>query len=149
MNGAALHLTERVLPKVPIRQFVCSLPWQLRTLLGYDRVLVHVVHAELGQRAEQQVLASCYQAASAGLELMGERAGQPSLRLMHPGAARVTARSPALCAEVRGVNVHATAAIDGRDRPRLLRLCRYIARPALAQERFEQLPESRLRLCCA
>jgi hypothetical protein len=43
------------------------------------------------------------------------------------------AHSPALCAEVRGVHVHATAAIDGRDRPRLLRLCRYIARPPLAQ----------------
>ena len=43
MNDAALHLTERVLPKVPIRQFVCSLPWQLRTLLGYDRVLCAAV----------------------------------------------------------------------------------------------------------
>jgi hypothetical protein len=39
MYDAALHLTERVLPKVPIRQYVCSLPWQLRTLVGYDRVL--------------------------------------------------------------------------------------------------------------
>ena len=43
MNDAALHLTERVLPKVPIRQFVCSLPWQLRTLLGYDRALCAAV----------------------------------------------------------------------------------------------------------
>jgi Transposase zinc-binding domain/Putative transposase len=39
MNDAALHLTARVIPEVPIRQWVCSLPWQLRALLGYDRVL--------------------------------------------------------------------------------------------------------------
>jgi hypothetical protein len=41
--NAALHLTERVLPSVPIRQWVCSLPWGLRTLLGYDRVLCGAV----------------------------------------------------------------------------------------------------------
>ena len=35
-------------------------------------------------------------------------------------------------------------AFDGRDRPRLLRLCRYIARPPLAQERLTQLPDGRL-----
>lgn len=48
----------------------------------------------------QPALGSCYQAASAGLELMGERAGKPSLRLMHLGAARVAAPS-ALCSFVR------------------------------------------------
>jgi hypothetical protein len=74
--------------------------------------------AEAVQRlfAEQPVLGSCYQAASAGLALMGERAGQPSLRWMHPGAARAAARSPALCAEVRGANVHATAAVSDLER---------------------------------
>jgi hypothetical protein len=39
MSDAAVHLTERVLPEVPIRQWVCSLPWGLRALLGYDREL--------------------------------------------------------------------------------------------------------------
>jgi hypothetical protein len=84
--------------------------------------------------AEQPVLGSCYQAAAAGLELMGQRAGQPRLRLVGEPAANAATSSAALCAEVRGVNVHANVAISGRDRPRLLRLCRYIARPPLAQQ---------------
>jgi hypothetical protein len=42
------------------------------------------------------------------------------------------------------VNVHAGTAIDGRDRKRLQRLCRYIARPAISQERLTLLPDGRL-----
>ncbi len=47
-------------------------------------------------------------------------------------------------ADVGGVNVHSGAAIDGRDRKRLERLCRYIARPPLAQERLEEHGDGRL-----
>jgi hypothetical protein len=43
MSDAALHLVERGFPEVPIRQWVCSLPWLLRTLLGYDRQLCSAV----------------------------------------------------------------------------------------------------------
>jgi hypothetical protein len=39
MNDVAVHLEEAVLPAVPMRQWVCSLPWKLRYLLGYDREL--------------------------------------------------------------------------------------------------------------
>ena len=35
----ALHLVERVIPEVPVRQWVCSLPFRLRYLCGYDRKL--------------------------------------------------------------------------------------------------------------
>jgi hypothetical protein len=94
--------------------------------------------------AEQQVLLSCYQAAAAALELLGARAGQPTLRLVHPPLAQ-SSRGSELCADFRGVNVHAMVAFDGRDRPRLLRLCRYIARPPLAKVRLTQLPDGRLQ----
>jgi hypothetical protein len=47
---------------------------------------------------------------------------------------------------VRGVNVHAVQWVDGRDRARLERLCRYITRPPLANERLERLPDGRVRL---
>jgi len=57
---------------------------------------------------------------------------------------RETTPSEAL-AEVGGVNVHAKVVIDGRDRPRLERLCRYIARPPLAQDRLELHHDGRLR----
>ena len=33
----AAHMVDEVFPAVPIRQWVCSLPWPLRTPLGYDR----------------------------------------------------------------------------------------------------------------
>jgi hypothetical protein len=35
----AAHLVDEVLPKVAIRQWVCSLPWRLRVPLAYDRAL--------------------------------------------------------------------------------------------------------------
>ncbi|KIG11529.1 Transposon-like protein [Enhygromyxa salina] len=58
---------------------------------------------------------------------------------MHP-VCEVPAPGESL-AEVGGVNVHAGPAIDGRDRRRLERLCRYVARPPVAQERLELTPE--------
>jgi hypothetical protein len=49
-------------------------------------------------------------------------------------------------AEHRGVNVHAKQSVDGRDRRQLERLCRYITRPPVAQDRLERLPDGRLEL---
>ena len=39
MADTAVHLEQRILPRVPIRHWICSLPWGLRSLLGYDRKL--------------------------------------------------------------------------------------------------------------
>ena len=39
MSDSAAHLVDGVLPKVPVRQWVCSLPWGLRYAMGYDREL--------------------------------------------------------------------------------------------------------------
>ena len=39
MADIAVHLEEQVLPPVFIRRWICSLPWGLRALLGYDRQL--------------------------------------------------------------------------------------------------------------
>jgi hypothetical protein len=38
MADAAAHLVEEVLPEVPIRQWVCTLPWAVRKAAGYKRV---------------------------------------------------------------------------------------------------------------
>ena len=46
---------------------------------------------------------------------------QPTLRLVEHGQSAARGGS---AGEVRGVNVHAGTAIDGRDRKRLERLCR-------------------------
>jgi len=41
--------------------------------------------------------------------------------------------------------VHARVAIPARDRPRLERLCRYVCRPPIAQDRLEEQPGGKLR----
>lgn len=247
MTDTAVHLCEHVLPEVPIRQWVCSLPWRLRFLCGYDRTLctevltafvaelrrslrarakrelglasveqahtgvvtfvqrfdsglrlnVHlhsfaldgvyvregddgplVFHAlpapspdevaELARRVavrvakllerlgrsldpemdapadslelEHPALASCYGAACRGIDLLGARAGEPTLRIVEPLAGRPN--EPV--ARVAGFNVHAGLVVDGRDRKRLERVCRYAGRPPIAQERLERLADGRL-----
>jgi hypothetical protein len=40
MGDTGVWLTEHVLPTVQIRQWVCSLPWGLRAIVGYDRELL-------------------------------------------------------------------------------------------------------------
>lgn len=39
MNDVAAFLVDHVLPQQPLRQWVCTLPWELRYLAGYDREL--------------------------------------------------------------------------------------------------------------
>ncbi len=99
-------------------------------------------HDETDRLAEDHpALAACYGAAAQGVSLFGARAGQPTLRLVEPLVERD--REPV--AEVMGFNVHAAVAIHGRDRKRVERLCRYLGRPPIAQERLTELPDRRLR----
>src|SRR5881296_3344730 len=59
MADTAAHLVDRVLPKVPVRQWVLSLPFALRYRLAYDarlvrdvlHIFVQVVSASLRRRA--------------------------------------------------------------------------------------------------
>ena len=39
MADLAVHLEQSVLPAVPIRHWICSFPWGLRALAGYERAL--------------------------------------------------------------------------------------------------------------
>jgi hypothetical protein len=232
MVDTAVHLEANVLPEVNVRHWVCSLPWGIRALLGYDKRLCaatlaafvkecfrslkrrakaclglsSVRHALTGAVAaiqrtdsslrlnvhfhvlvldgvyvrdattrtldfhplptpttaevadvalrtaqrldkllraqgrtllrdeysdpeppalqlEHPALAACYDAASRGLAVSGDREVQPSLRLVQ-GAVTTPAASlqetPA--AEVFGVNLYAKQVVDGRDRRQLERL---------------------------
>jgi hypothetical protein len=246
MNDVAYHLVDRVLPRVGIRQWVCTLPFGLRALCGYDRELCTEVlgafvgtvmevqrrrakfHLGLGSLSEAHpgavtfvqrfdsalrlnvhahllcpdgvyvegeggleyrelpeptpddvqwvaeqtwvrigratealgrslkgfeedscpeptVLGSCCAASAQGLTLFGDRAGQPALRLMP--VPRVHPREPdPLSAEVGGVNVHAQVFVEGHDRDRLERLCRYLGRPAISEDRLSVLEDGRIRV---
>ena len=50
---------------------------------------------------------------------------------------RDAAVTQSLCADEQGFSLHAAVRCDARERPRLEQLCRYITRPALANERVQ------------
>jgi Putative transposase/Transposase zinc-binding domain len=240
MTDTATHLVDRVLPEESIRHWICSLPWQLRVLLGYNSELcsevleafvtelsssyrwrakklfglARVSDAQTGavaaiQRSDSALrlnvhfhvlaLDGVYMPDSEGhLEFRAmpkptqsqiadvakrtadrvekllrdrgllseneanlestEPPDQPGLFACYELASQNpfrTAGGPSLravpdpnepVAEVRGINIHAKQLVDGRDRKQLERLCRYITRPPLAQERLTELPDGRYRL---
>ena len=52
--------------------------------------------------------------------------------------------TPPRCVRHGGMSLHADVAVPARDRARLERLCRYMARPPIATERLEAVPNGRL-----
>ena len=240
MADVAAHLVEEVLPPVPIRQWVCTIPWATRTAVAFDRRLCadvlgafsssllrllrwrakrafglgsvddarvgaitfvqrsdsalrvdphfHTLAADgawvadargdlrffpLGEPSQEDlaqlaawthaklvrvlerhdrldelagdlpVLASCYGASAADRQLLGSAPGERTQKLFGP-VALPKPGAPALVAECGGVNIHAGTAIDGRDRRRLERLCRYMGRPPICEERLERLEDGRV-----
>jgi hypothetical protein len=95
--------------------------------------------------AEQPLLAQLYGASVASRIATGRRAGQRVLRL---GDCIDPEELPAFegerCASASGVSLHANVAVPARDRQRLERLCRYVARPPVATERLSRLEDGRL-----
>ena len=61
MSDTAAHLVERVLPQVPTRQWVLSLPFRLRYRMAYDselmadilNLLVRAIFSELRRRVRE------------------------------------------------------------------------------------------------
>ncbi|MCP4308375.1 MAG: transposase, partial [bacterium] len=245
MADTAAHLVDCVLPEVPIRQWVLTLPYALRFRCAYDaaltsevlRAFLRALFAALRQRAKRQwgiprsqcgsvtfvqrfgsalnlnlhfhtlaldgvytrdesnttrflplpppspdevarVLAGTARRIT---RLVALRAGddddalardEPLLAVlaaaslrsrvaMGPGAGgrwrrlrdRIEPDSdehdPEASSQVprhRGMSLHAIVAVPARDRRRLERLCRYVARPPLAHDRLEGRPEGRLAL---
>jgi hypothetical protein len=72
----------------------------------------------------EPALFACYKLASRA----------PKTRVVDRGRMRPYER----IAVVLGFNVHASASIDGRDRKRIERVCRYLVRPPIATERLTQ-----------
>ena len=251
MADTAAHLVDRVLPHVPVRQWVLSLPFALRYRMAYDsrltaavlNVFIRALFGEYRRRGRQLLglvssqcgavtfvqrfgdalnanvhfhciaLDGIYAAAAvherdraqtefhalpapeddevlrlaslvsrrvaALLERrgIGEQADAPEadpLSEAEPGMAALLANSvrrriaigpnqghgmirfgdeidvdtrafeSPRCAMVSGFSVHANLSIDGRDRDRIERLCRYAARPAVSTERLTELPDGRL-----
>ena len=68
---------------------------------------------------------------------LGPRAGQKVLSV-RTAAGREEKPSKALCADAHGFSLHAAVRLASHQRKELERLCRYITRPALANERLSR-----------
>ena len=83
---------------------------------------------------EEPVLAALTAASVRGITATGARAGQRLRRVLKDAATGV--RTAPLCFASRGFSLHAATRIAGPDRRGLERLCRYVARLALAGGRL-------------
>jgi hypothetical protein len=111
-------------------------------VLAHGRTLDGVGDEPAELTHDQPVLASCYAASASDVQLIGDAAGQRTLKLVQPvRAVRPEARA---LADFGGVNIHAEVAIDGRDRQRLEHVLRYMARPPLALDRLALRDDGRV-----
>ncbi len=75
MAETAAKLVDRVLPEVPVRQWVLSMPWRLRYLLASDpalcaavrRSFLRAVFAFYSSRLEREGLSNIYSVISPGV----------------------------------------------------------------------------------
>jgi hypothetical protein len=90
------------------------------------------------------LLAACYAASVQGTVAMGPQAGHYVGRLGGELAALPDSMPPpASCGRAEGYSLHAGVRVAAGDRPRLEKLCRYVARPALALDRLQELADGR------
>jgi hypothetical protein len=247
MAEFAAHLVDRVLPEVPIRQWVLTLPYPLRYRCAYDarltsevlRAFVRALFAELRRRARQHwemrapqcgavsfiqrfgsalnlnlhfhtlaldgvytddggpdtaprflplpppdgdavarvlagtarrlqrivakraaededalardepLLAVLAAASLRARSASGPNAGERWRRLgdrVEPATWNDDPEAAPRIPQHGGLSLHAAVAVPARDRRRLERLCRYVARPPLANERLEEHPDGGLTL---
>ncbi len=244
MADTAAHLVDCVLPEVPIRQWVLTLPYPLRYRCAYDatlttqvlRAFIRALFAGLRRRARDQwhtargqcgavtflqrfgsalnlnvhfhtlaldgvyprddgtatrflplpppsteevtrvlagtarriarllaeraedddalardepLLATLAAASLRARIATGPHAGQRWRRLgdcVEPEDAEADPDASPRVPEHAGMSLHADVAVPARDRRRLERLCRYVARPPLAHDRLEARPDGRLAL---
>ncbi len=91
---------------------------------------------------EESQLLKCYAASAKLRHAFGPRAGEP-LELDVGDVPTSFSGSTSLCVSHSGFNLHAGTVIEAYDRDRLERLCRYIQRPVIAQDRLTELDDGR------
>jgi hypothetical protein len=157
MSQAAANLMDHVIPQVPVRQWVLSLPIPLRLvkLLTRRGVLLEddgqSTPAEPDTEDEEAHTLRPLQAGAVTYRIaFGPRAGRKVLTLRGAMPREAAARQR-LCADIDGFSLHAAVRVEAHDRKRLERLCRYITRPALSEERIQARIATRRRSqpgCC-
>jgi len=101
--------------------------------------------AEHDEPAPDEPLLALMSAASVeGRVALGPESAQPLTRRGRQRDRRPLLLPGELCCDLEGFSRHAKVAIEGHDRAGLERLCRYIARPAIASERLSIDPDGRV-----
>ena len=115
MAETAAWLVDHVIPKVPVRQWVLSFPIPLRSLFA--------VHPELLAPVLQIIhrVIATHLITRAGIKRSEAATG---------------AMTQALCANAHGFSLHAGVRCAADQRSELEHLCRYLTRPAIANERL-------------
>jgi len=85
----------------------------------------------------------CLSAAVQGRTALGERAGDRDMHAGRGSRDEPFVKAP-LCADIDGFSLHAGVVVPAHDRERLEKLCRYAARPAIAESRLSRLPDGRV-----
>ena len=93
---------------------------------------------------ESQALAGLSEAAVLGRAALGRRAGRGPLRIGADPDAPWVERDVPLHAHDAGFDLHAAVHVAAGDRPRLERLCQYLFRPPLGQQRLQRLRDGRI-----
>jgi len=93
---------------------------------------------------ESMALAGLSQAAVLGRVALGSRAGRGPLRVGGDPDAPWVERHVPLHGHDAGFDLHAAVHIAAGDRPRLERLCQYLCRPPLGQQRLQRLRDGRI-----
>jgi hypothetical protein len=123
-----------------------------RVMAGTARRLMRLVEdrrqrAGPDDAADDPLLATLMAASIQSCIATGPEAGQRWRRLgdrVEPTDNEVAEGPPPRCVREGGMSLHADVAVPARDRKRLERLCRYVARPPIAIDRLEALPDGRL-----
>jgi hypothetical protein len=119
-----------------------------RTARAVSRKVSRYLRRRMGVGGDKQasLLDSLANASVQGLVATGPRRGCRVLRLgTEPGEAQSEIKSKR-CADVGGFNLHANVRVAANDREGLEHLCRYLARPPIANDRLSQLPDGKLAL---
>jgi len=119
MADSAARLVDSVLPDVPFRQWVLTLPYDLRLL------------AAMRADVLRYIVCACVETIHRWMRR----------RLQRPGAA---AGSVAATHRGGGANIHAGVRVPAGDHVGRERLCRYVTRPPFAVDRFTELPDGRI-----
>jgi hypothetical protein len=112
----------------------------------YRKVTRHLGRLTGEDKDQQVTLDHLANASVQGLVATGPRRGCRVLRLGGTGEDAEAAIMGKRCADVAGFNVHANVRVRANDRDGLEHLCRYLARPPIANDRLQELPDGRLAL---